>query len=181
MFNHLFQGGNPTGQWQRGPGLQIAVDLSAPSINGIKLGQTFNNLEFLGCDENKTAAKDNSFRYYSLGLEIDRGSDDIFQGFSIILDDPEGRHQPFAGAVTWLGSPVELTRIRQNDLGGIFGDCYWSDTDDDETIVFYEFQEYEMQIECTEYRISRVVVTRDPIMASKEQRTAYGVTKPYPF
>ena len=182
MLDLLFRLGNPTNKWMRRPGLRIAVDLSASSINAVELGRAFGTLEFLGRDEDTTAAKCDSFRYYSLGLEIDRGSNDSIDGFSLVVNDPEGHHHPFAGEVTWLDLPINLKQVRQKDLSGIFGDWYWIDTDDEETIVFYEFKEYEIQIECDlECRVSRVIVTREPLMASNEQRTAYGVTKPYPF
>src|SRR5512136_731906 len=111
MLDKLFRRENPTNKWMRRPGLRIAVDLSAPSINNIELGRAFGTLEFLGPDEDTAAAKCDSFRYYSMGLEIDRGSNDLIEGFSIVVNDPEGRHHPFAGEVTWLDSPINLKQI----------------------------------------------------------------------
>jgi hypothetical protein len=159
----------------------LYVDLDAASLNGVTLGQPFSALAFLGRDEDSSAARSNAFCYYSLGLVVDRGGDDALEGFSIVLRDSENRHRPFPGAFIWHKSNVNLTQMKLQDLVGTFGDWYWIDTDEDEAIVFYEFPEHEMQIEChLDGRLERVIMTRDPLMSSVEQRAAYGVTKPWP-
>ncbi len=183
MLDFWLRRGNPTNSWVREPNLQLVADLSIPSLNRVEPGQPFDALAFLGRDEDAAAARYDSFRYYSLGVEVERAAaDGSLVGFSLVADEAESGYQPYAGVVTWHGSPVQLRRLQQDALQRTFGDWYWLDADDDEAIVFYEFKPYEMQIECDRSgRVTRVIVTADALMASAEQRAAYGVTRPFPF
>ena len=88
---------------------------------------------------------------------------------------------PYAGKVAWKDGDLDIQQLNRDDLSTVFGDCYWMDTDEHETIAFYEYPKHEMQIELTlSGSIKRFTLTRSPMMADPELREAYNVDKPWP-
>ena len=78
--------------------------------------------------------------------------------------------------------PVDLYQLTRDALPSVFGDAYWMDTDDEESIAFYEYRDHEMQIEISlSGAIKRFILTNRPLMADPEQRESYRVDKPWPF
>lgn len=114
------------------------------------------------------------------------GEDETLSGYEIIFADEDSEYQPYGGTVSWLGKSLDFELLSGDLLSGeqpssVFGDCYWMDTDESESIAFYEFPNYEIQIEISlSGAIKRVNVTQQPLMAEPEQRASYKVDKPWP-
>jgi len=71
--------------------------------------------------------------------------------------------------------------IGEEDVLDVFGQPYWIDRDDMETILFYEFNDVEWQLELSQTgSLQAVIVTASPLLAKEDQRKAYGVSKPWP-
>lgn len=173
MLDFFFRRGNPTTNWQRSPGLALAVDLAVPSLNGVPLEGRLEQLDFLG------RSSDNELNYFDLGLAL-QPSKGAVSGFSIVLDDAERRFRPYSGKLLWRGAPIDVKQLSQAALPDLMGEWYWLDTDEVESIAFYEYPHYEIQIELTlDGRPKWIIVTDDPLMASEEQRKSYGVTKSF--
>ena len=64
-----------------------------------------------------------------------------------------------------------------------FGEPYWTDRDDGEPILFYEYQGggMELQFEFPDGKqLGYITLMRDGVLSKPEQRKSYGVTKPWP-
>jgi hypothetical protein len=69
------------------------------------------------------------------------------------------------------------------DIHASFGEPYWTDDDEDEIILFYEYQrgELELQFEFPgKQRLGVITIMANGILSEAEQRAAYRVTKPWP-
>lgn len=178
MFDFLFRRGNPSNSWSRTPNLDLQLDLAAPSLNGIRLGDRFDRLCVLGRSDTPSAGE---LYYFDLGLCIVCSSKGTLSGFSCYLQDEHQEIQPFQGGANWKDQPLNLGHLKEDDLVGLFGDWYWMDRDEDESIAFYEFPEYEMQIELDlSGTLKCIHLSNAPLMADAEQRRSYGVDKPWP-
>ena len=65
----------------------------------------------------------------------------------------------------------------------IFGEPYWTDIDDSEIILFYEYQEgtTELQFEFPDgEHLEFITLIKGGILSKQAQRESYGVTKPWP-
>ena len=79
-------------------------------------------------------------------------------------------------------SECPVIRDRE-EIISIFGEPYWTDFDDSEIILFYEFQEsaIELQFEFPDGKhLEFITLMKDGILSKKDQRESYGVTKPWP-
>jgi hypothetical protein len=75
------------------------------------------------------------------------------------------------------------TSTTKEDIFSIFGEPYWSDLDDGEIILFYEYQEgtVELQFEFPNgEHLEFITLMKDGVLSKQEQRESYGVTKPWP-
>ena len=71
----------------------------------------------------------------------------------------------------------------REEIISIFGEPYWTDFDDSEIILFYEFQESatELQFEFPDGKhLEFITLMKDGVLSKQEQRESYGVTKPWP-
>ncbi|MEN8772978.1 MAG: hypothetical protein ABF382_05465 [Akkermansiaceae bacterium] len=71
----------------------------------------------------------------------------------------------------------------KEEIISIFGEPYWTDLDDGEIILFYEYQEgtIELQFEFpTGEQLEFITLTKDGVLSKQEQRESYGVTRPWP-
>ena len=83
-----------------------------------------------------------------------------------------------SGANTLISSKTTIAQVVS-----LFGEPYWKSTDDDETILFYEFNQgrIELQFEFPDNRsLGFITLVRDGVLSTAEQRKTYGVTKPWP-
>lgn len=178
MFDFLFRRGNPTNDWQRSTHVKLTVSLDIPEFNGLPLGTPFDQVSFLGRDD---AYEFGTHCYYDLGVGVERFSDNKITGFWIVFLDEDGnKFQPYQGELTWQGEPLAVDELNQDNLPDVFGPWYWLDTDEDESIAFYEYPTHEIQIELTlTGKIKRILICQEPILADPKQREAYGITKPW--
>ena len=90
----------------------------------------------------------------------------------------------FSGSFARNGSGISIsTQTTPEEIISQFGDPYWRDTDDDETILFYEYQKgrVELQFEFSDKRhLSAITLSRDGVLSEADQRKAYRVTKNWP-
>lgn len=178
----LFRSSYPTSNWIAAPGLPLTFDFSRHTLCSVRLEDPAQWLEKLGPAEDKRAARQREFRYYSKGLSIDveRG---IVTAYRLVWSDPfsEG-YQPFQGLCTYREQPLLLSALTSEDeFLSLLGEEYWRDEDKDEVILFYEFGKIEWQVEFSRSGTLRaLLVTTPPLLADEHQRIAYRVSKPWP-
>jgi hypothetical protein len=90
----------------------------------------------------------------------------------------------FTGTVTKNGSKISISaQTTPEDIISNFGEPYWTDTADEEMILFYEFQNgrVELQFEFPDrHQLGFITLCRDGVLSGSDQRKAYGVTKEWP-
>lgn len=183
MFKFLFGSKDATSNWSPYSGDSLTFDLDTGSLNDVKLGQHLDSLSFLGPCENRGAADQSAFDYYSLGLEIGCHADsNEIHTFSIVRNVPwEKKHQPFTGRVLANGRSIDLSTLTLSRFTEQFGDPYWLDRDEKESLLFYEFPGREWQVEfALAESFNCLWVTTVISMADESGRKDYGVTKEWP-
>ncbi|WP_425397615.1 hypothetical protein [Aeoliella sp.] len=178
MFDFLLRRGNPTNHWTRAANLKLAAELDVPSLNGVTLGSQIDLLSSLGRDDSRQLG---TLCYADLGVGIDYDDVKNLVGYTLVLSHAEPPFQPYSGEIVWNGQPLQGSHLTHDGISNLLGEHYWLDSDDDERIAFFEFPQYEIQVEFdTNDQINGIVVTSTPLMANPEQREAYGVDKPWP-
>ncbi|NNJ27523.1 hypothetical protein [Alienimonas chondri] len=173
MFDFLFRRGNASNRWSRPPGLELTVELSPPAINGTPLGSHVEDFSFLG---RSSLGGPGWLEFGDLGVALDLEDDGTCSGFQVVFEDPDGRFQAFSGRLA-----VGRATVRPADLVDELGAPYWDDRDEDESVVYYEFSDYEIQLERTlEGENQRIIVTNQPAMADADHRRRCNVDKPWP-
>ena len=83
-----------------------------------------------------------------------------------------------------LGSPLPLTtRTTVAEVQSVFGQPYWVDQDPDEVILFYEYQDGDVELQFEfpgRVYLGFITLAAHGILSNPEQRKAYRVTKPWP-
>ncbi len=169
-----------TRHWVGDMRFPLELDLTRKSLSGVRIGGTVDGLMRLGPAEDREAAEDEIYRYYSRGLEV-TADDGFVSGFRLLWDPMEG-FQPYSGTTILRGEPITLGQgTSESELKTLLGEPYWRDEDEAEILLFYELGEVEWQIELNkEGRLGQWSIVSPPLMADDEQRLAYGVTKPWP-
>jgi len=183
MLEFLFGSSDPTKHWQRHRSLELAFDLEAESLNGVRLGDSIQNLSFLARSENRKSPKHGQLGYFSLGLEIDFDENThVIQAFHLVHRDDmvDRKVTSFPGSIVWKSSTVDLSEMTLSRAKEFYGDCFWVDDDDDEVNLFYEWERSEWQLEFVDDELHRIVVTKDRVMADAQQRELFGVDKRWP-
>ena len=174
MFDAFFRRGNPTNQWTRNPGLSLAVNLSEPSLNKTPLGSKLEAFSFLGRSSSKGAAP--LLEFGELGLALDVEEDGACSGLQVVFDTPEPEFRRYEGTMTFHGFAVDAANIA--DRCGV---PYWEDRDEDGSVLFYEFPDYEIQIERSPERdVQRVIMSNRPLLADAQARKTLGVDRAWP-
>lgn len=90
----------------------------------------------------------------------------------------------FHGNFRANGEPVALTTATTPaEIKTTFGEPYWTDRDDDEVILFYEYEAgaIELQFEFPgKQHLGVITLMRNGVLSTPEQRAAHRVTKPWP-
>jgi hypothetical protein len=90
----------------------------------------------------------------------------------------------FAGGFLRNGSKISISgHTTPEQVVSAFGEPYWTDTKDEEMILFYEYQNgrVELQFEFPDRRqLGFITLMRDGVLSTPEDRKAYGVTKEWP-
>jgi hypothetical protein len=179
----LFDFRNPTRFWMRSQGDRITFNLDEASVNGIRLGQPLESLSFLGKDESRKSFRAGELLYFTKGLSIGFSQKTHrITWFQVVQNDPfDPRFQSFSGVVIANGRELDVANLSLQRFVEDYADCYWTDRDEHETILFYEFVGLEWQVEFDlTSRLRCITTTSEPIMADETQRIAYGVTEPWP-
>lgn len=84
--------------------------------------------------------------------------------------------------ITLDGQEITLNNLTTDAWKSLYGEAYWYDPDGNEELQFYEPvpEKIEVQAEFENGLLSHLLITSEPLMASEEQRYAYGVTKLWP-
>jgi hypothetical protein len=173
---------NPTSEWVEDRSVPLVVDLDSFSLGGVALGERADRLSFLGpCDE--------PYCFPTQGVRFDE-THGLLDWFGIALSTAAMDLFPpkidkisvFKGViVTADGEHDPASLRREPDLLALFGEPYWRDADEDETLLFYEYRDVEMQAELTaDGRAKAIGIGTPPLLADAQQRAAFGVTKPWP-
>ncbi len=177
---------DPTQDWRAQPGLKLEFDLDAHALCGVKPGDPVPFLEKLGPAEDKVAARKGEYRYLSRGVAFS-GADAFIDSILLIWrDEDEAGFQGYAGACLRGGKAVPLgSDWTVEQFVQTFGPPYWKDDDESESLLFYEFRNFEWQAEFSKdpggtARLSALLVVTPPLMADAAQREAYGVDKAWP-
>lgn len=82
------------------------------------------------------------------------------------------------GEMAGLSPETTLEEVRE-----LFGEPYWTDQDDEEVLLFYEYEKgsTELQFEFPDGRhLGYLTLIHEGVLSKPEQRKSYGVTKPWP-
>ena len=88
----------------------------------------------------------------------------------------------FCGRINYTGT-VSLSNATVDKVLNIFGEPYWTDKDEDETILFYEFNSgtIEVQFEFdSNDELLYILIANEGVLFQEDQRESYGVDKPWP-
>ena len=170
-----------TRDWAAEPGLQLVLDLDRAALIGVPLGAKYEDLFRLGPAEDPEAAKTGELRYLSRGVAATVIKGKIASYFVVFSQGYEG-FDAYPGEARIGGKSVLLSALTtEAALLDRFGEPYWRDEDDDETLLFYERGEVEWQIEIDENSQLRcLTLLTPPSLADPARREAYGVTAPWP-
>ena len=178
-----FRGFNdPAQSWCARPGLMLEFDLDRHALCGVPLGAATESLSVFGPPDQPRTSADASFWYCGRGFSVDL-ENRLVDCFTFVWrDDLEQGFSPFAGRFVRDGRRVELNGDASEELiVRQLGAPYWKDTDESETLLFYEVAGVEWQFELNlESRLKALIVTAHPLLADAEQRSAYRVAKPWP-
>ncbi len=114
------------------------------------------------------------FQKSGIELNVENG---VLDGVLVTLSN-------FSGRFLRNGSEISIsTQTTTEEIISQFGDPYWRDSSEDETILFYEYQNghVELQFEFSDKRhLSVITFSRDGVLSKADQRKAYRVTKAWP-
>src|SRR5436190_15645553 len=169
---------NPLWLWREDPSIPLVLDLDAHQLCGVGIGDSLERLSFLG--RGKLHSSHASFP--DKGLAFGCGQELRIEEISVFFGhqaEPDGG--AFPGIFRSRNLPCPLSReTMERDLCLTFGEPYWRDQDDDETILFYEWGDREWQVELAGDGCLKCLVIGVPILADLDQRAMYQVTKPWP-
>ena len=186
IFDRLFGKPDPTEEWGEPQRLDLVLDLDKHALAGIHPGDSIDRVAKFGRPENPNPTKDWQYDYYSRGISFSQYSDDraVYE-IHVIFDGTTHRPEGFAnyvGTCIHGGKSLRLTSAYTlAEFVERFGNEYWRDVDDDETLLFYELGRIEWQVEFDERgQLRALSLVSPPILDDEEQRSSYGVDKPWP-
>lgn len=152
--------------------IELEIDLGSFQLNGVSLGEVPSAV----LPEKVINSPSGVFEPAGQGIEI--GTEQgLFDYAFITLAD-------FTGTLLRNGRPLTLLpQMTERDIVSIFGDPYWTDRSDGETLMFYEYLQgqVELQFEFPDaLGLAFVTLMRKGVLSEAEQRKSYGVTKPWP-
>ena len=148
------------------------IDLVHLTIGDLKIGHEFSPSSSFIEDSEKPGTYSNEPSGIELGTK-----EGILDSIFIVLEPFTGRFL-FDGKAMGLKAATTVTEIEQQ-----LGEPYWTDRDDGEIILFYEFASgtLEIQFEFWENKgLACILITRNGVLSTEEQRKSYGVTMPWP-
>jgi hypothetical protein len=179
---------DPSAAWPAAPNLQVVFDTATHRLCGVSLGSDIHSATRFGPPENRHPARDLAYDYYQRGLSLRTEDGAIVEFLLVFLQSWGFSHgtkpfAPFTGTIERNGENLPITpRTTLDEFVALFGEPWWRDDDDEETILFYEFRpNVEWQVEFNpQQELAAWTITSPPLMAGEDQRRAYNVTKPWP-
>lgn len=150
----------------------LSVDLLRFSVAGNEVGKP------LAADSPfaRQLSKASDYAPQGKGLELGTKGDLLDYAFVTLRD--------FKGTFVVEGNPLNLdTTTSPDDIREQFGDPYWTDQEDGEVILFYEYHggDIEVQYEFPDgVQLGYITVAQAGVLSDPEQRKSYGVDKPWP-
>ena len=177
FLRSLFKSPNSTQAWKEELSVDLVVDLDRHRLCGLGIGDWLAGLVHLG-----PAKMTGSMIFFpGKGISVGFKAGVITSFAAYVAASPEEGVGRFTGWFIYRDRLLALSEeTGEKELIEIFGPPYWRDQDEDEVILFYEFGEYEWQVEMSLKDRLKVFVISEPILADPKQRAAYGVTKPWP-
>ena len=154
------------------PGEALVIDLGTFRVGDTLLGE-------------KPAATDS----FAAALQTSEVFEDSNKGIEIavkngVLDYAFLTIADYSGKFLRDGKAIEIgATLTEAQILAQFGEPYWTDRSDGETIMFYEYSNgtVELQFEFPDAQaLGFITLTRDGTLSKEEQRKLYGVTKPWP-
>ncbi|MDG2400180.1 MAG: hypothetical protein P8M04_06380 [Akkermansiaceae bacterium] len=151
---------------------RLSVDLTKFIIGSTPLGkEPWDGDSFAKYLEKETTLKSDQYGY-ELGIKNGKLNHafftlKIFKGIFLVEDK----------------SLLLSNTTNRKEIITIFGEPYWTDIDDSEIILFYEYQEgtTELQFEFPDgEHLEFITLIKGGILSKQAQRESYGVTKPWP-
>ena len=178
LFGLLLRWWNPTAAWQPTPSTAHVVNLGKHQFCGVGLGDRFERLSFLGREERSGS----HFAFPQHGIEVSHDSDGNVAELAFYFGHPaEPTPGAFHGQFLLDGQAMPLNyATSEAEIVELFGPPYWRGEDADEAILFYEFRECEWQVEFALSGGLKCFSISTSILADEQQRSLYGVTKPWP-
>ncbi len=150
----------------------LIIDLGRFTVGNTPLGQTPWPGDFFANPLKKSDSLENK----ALGYHLQSKNNRLESAFLTIQD--------FKGTILNNSSATPLSiHTTISDIQSIFGDPYWTDEEDEEVILFYEYQNgtIELQFEFPDSQhLSYITLGINGVLSNQEQRDAYGITKPWP-
>ncbi len=177
FFRSLLNWFNPTRDWEEDLIAPIVLDLDHHLFCGVGIGEPIEKLSFLGPGQVTSLG----IAWPRKGVAVANGNGLIDEMSFFFGHVAEQRGGQFVGTFHYRSGAVTLSRdFSEENALCLFGQPYWRDQDQDESILFYELGDRELQLEFGLDRRLKCLVLCLPILADESQRKAYGVTKPWP-
>lgn len=152
--------------------MAVVIDLGAFTVGGSTIGKTPAESEFF------TKALQTAGFFHSEKMGFEAGlKDGVFEYVFLTIDC-------FPGTFLLHGEVLPINEgTLEADVRQFFGEPYWVDRSDGETILFYEYASgtIELQFEFPEAKnLGFVTLSVDGVLSVEKQREAYGVNKAWP-
>jgi hypothetical protein len=163
MFEFIFGRSNPTRNWTACDNRSFRFQVDDASLNGVRIGEPLGHIAILGPLQGRADYSDRELRYYSLGLCVDYDeADQRIAGFHVVYrDECELKYSPFGGEVVYQNEVVDAAHMKLADCDALFGENYYLDVDEDETIAYYNFASLKWQVEFgNDGQLNRLIALR---------------------
>lgn len=151
---------------------KLIIDLSTFRIGGTPLGKEAWDGDFFS----QALAKEAILANESAGYELAAEDGSLISAFITLAR--------FQGSFIIKDQLTAITqKTNKEEILSLFGEPYWTDLDDDEIILFYEYQEgsIELQFEFLNgQELTYITLIKNGVLSDPTQRKSYGVTKPWP-
>jgi hypothetical protein len=183
LLDFLFNRSYPTSDWQAFDGRELHFDFDKNALCNVAIGDRMERLRFLGPVEDPPEARQDHLVYRSKGFYVDL-EDGRIASYLLTWNDPSCHttHPTFTGKCLLHGQEIALSwETSEQQVIDSLGEPYWRDEDEDEVILFYEHDQIEWQVEFEKgCGLRAITVVSPPMLADKQQREAYRITKPWP-